>query len=496
MRKTTMTLTPLALAAAMLMGSAHAGETIELGDGLKFDWRLNMTYTLAARVKDRAPALANQSWGNKNFDKGDLTANRLAGMLETKLHKGRTGLVVTASTFYDDVYSRSSINGNPLHSETKKYNGGYTRLLDTYAYTTVNFGEQSRATIRVGRQVVNWGESTFFANIAAAQGPFDASKSAVPGTEIKESVLPEDQVAVSLEMTPRWTLLGHWQFGFNETVLNGVGAYMSTSDVVGPGATCLSVPAPGMCVAPKGRADRPSDGSQWGIGTRYRVTDETEAGLYFLNYNNRNPSVTVAPDFSSYHIRYFDNIQMLAGTMSTTFGKLSGNTELSYRKGHPVSTPSNGNQRADILQWNMGGMYNIGRTDLADDMIFLAELAYARVLDVDNGISPSSLAAGRNSLALATSLSLSYPGITEGWDLSIPLSYQRQLKGASAGGVGTTMGGQGDHRLGIGATFTRQNNLSINVSYSDYLGSPDARAKYSRTMTDRDQVSLTVKYSF
>lgn len=459
---------------ALGMGVAQAGETIELGDGLKFDWRLNVNYTLAMRTKDASPKLVSQ--GNSNFDKHDLTANRLATMFESKLHKGSSGLVFTASTFYDDVYHDSKFN-----NRAQRMHGGYTRLLDTYAYTSFNMGE-SRATVRAGRHVVNWGESTYFANIAAAQGPFDASKSSVPGTEIKESVLPEDQISASIEVTPRLSLLGHYQFGYHETVLNAVGAYQSTTDLVGPG----SKPA---------KYIRPSDAGQWGIGTRYRVTNETEVGLYYLNYNDRSPSVQFAPDFRSYNIRFFDDIKMLAGTVSTTFGPVTAYSEYSYRKGTPVgvgarSTPTRANQS----QLNVGGMYNIGRTSLADDMVLLGEFAATRVHSVESGDVNDLGFKTRNSLAFSGTLSMSYPGIAEGWDLTVPIGYMRQIKGRS--NVGSFGGGQGDHRLSVGATFVYKSNLALGISYIDFLGSPSTDSRYNRSMTDRDQLSITAKYSF
>lgn len=458
---------------ALGMGVAQAGETIELGDGLKFDWRLNVNYTLAMRAKDASPKLVSQ--GNRNFDKHDLTANRLATMFESKLHKGSSGLVFTASTFYDDVYHDSKFN-----DRAKRMHGGYTRLLDTYAYTSFNMG-QSRATVRVGRHVVNWGESTYFANIAAAQGPFDASKSSVPGTEIKESVLPEDQISTSIEVTPRWSLLGHYQFNYTETVLNAVGAYQSTSDLVGPGAKPTNY-------------IRPSDAGQWGIGTRYRVSDETEVGLYYLNYNDRSPSVQYAAD-GTYSIRYFDNVKMLAGTVSTTFGKMTAYSEYSYRKGTPVNVGAyNIPTRANQSQLNVGGMYNIGRTSLADDMVLLGEFAATRLHSLESGSLNDLSFRSRSTLAFSGTLSMSYPGIAEGWDMTIPISYMRQIKGRSL--VGSFGGGQGDHRLSIGANFVYKSNLTLGISYIDFLGSPSTDPRRNRVMTDRDQLSITAKYSF
>ena len=499
-------LKPIALAALLLagMGAAQAGETIEFGDGYKFDWRLNMSYGLGVRLENPSPVIASD--GNNNFKKGSLTANRLGAVWESKVSKGDSGFVLNASTFYDDVYHGSNDNKGPIStggpvdqftSAAKRYGGGYSRLLDTYAYTSFRLGE-SRATVRVGKQVVNWGESMYFANIAGAQGPSDAAKAASPGAEIKEILLPEDQISASLEVSPRLSLLAHYQFGFHETLLPAVGMYTSTSNLVGPGTTCMAAMSP--CPTGYGyKGDiRPSSSGQFGVGGRYRVTDETEVGIYFLNYKDRSPSIVFGRD--GYRIKYFDDIKMLGTTVSTTFGKFSAFGEASYRKGASVNVTTAASPlpvavRGDIVQANVGGIFNIGRTAFADDVSLAAEISGARVMSVDDGFSTSQLSnKTRNSLVGGATLTLGYPGVFEGWDLSVPISYQSQIRGRSS--VGTFGGGQSDSRFSIGATFVRKSNLSLNVTYSAYLGNPSADALRGRSMADRDQLSVTAKYSF
>ena len=500
MKKNMKKLTPIAVAALLSlgMGAVHAGETIEFGDGYKFDWRLNMSYGLGVRLGNPSPVIASD--GNNNFKKGSLTANRLGAVWESKFSKGDSGFVLNASTFYDDVYHQTNDNPNKyistggtpneFTSAAKRYGGGYSRLLDTYAYTSFNMGE-TRATVRVGKQVVNWGESMYFANIAGAQGPSDAAKSASPGAEIKEILLPEDQISASLEVSPKLSLLAHYQFGFHETLLPAVGMYTSTANAVGPGTTCAY--NVGAACYSKYRGDiRPSSSGQFGIGGRYRVTDETEVGLYYLNYNDRSPSVISSAD--GYRIKYFDDIKMLASTVSTTFGKFSAFGEASLRDGTPVSVTGTGVVRAKVAQGNVGGIFNIGRTGFADDVSLAAEISGARVISVEQGNIDNLANKTRNSLVAGATLTLGYPGIFEGWDLTVPISYQSQISGRST--VGTFGGGQGDSRLSIGATFVRKSNLSINVAYINYLGNPSTDGLRYRTMTDRDQLSVTAKYSF
>lgn len=480
-------LAPVAVAALLTlgMGAVRAGETIEFGDGYKFDWRLNVSYGLATRLGSPAPELA-ASDGNRNFGKGALTANRLGALFESRLSKGSSGLVLTGSTFYDDVYHDSKFT-----QAAKRYGGGYSRLLDTYAYTGFNIGD-SRATVRLGRQVVNWGESMYFANIASAQGPSDGAKAASPGAEVKEILLPEDQISASIEVTPNWSLLAHYQFNYHETLVPAAGMYTSTSNAVGPGATC-AYRVGGACYVSRGNDIRPRNSGQWGIGTRYRVTSETEVGLYYLDYKDRSPSVVM--NGGTYNIRYFDGIKMLGTTVSTTFGKFSAFGEASLRKGTPVLMGAAAAPvRANVVQGNVGGIFNIGRTSFADDVSLATEISGSRVMSVEEGSIDNLNFRTRNSLVGAATLTLGYPGIFEGWDLTVPISYQSQIRGRAM--VGTFGGGQGDSRLSIGATFVRKSNFSVNVTYTNYLGNPSTDALRSHLMADRDQLSMTMKYSF
>lgn len=563
-------LRPIAAAAAALAvalsGGAHAGEAVDLGNDVKMDWKLTGTYTASQRMKDANPVLAGAAGsndGDNNFKKGSLTANRLSALFESKVYKGDSGFVFSGSTFYDDVYHHTNDNDpksrtvnkpapfNQFTEEAKRYHGGYSRVLDAYGYTSFDIGS-SRATVRLGRHAVNWGEAVFLPNMAQAQGPFDGTKVGVPGTEVKDSVLPEDQISMSLEMNPRWSLLGQVQFGFHPTIAPAPGSYLNTSDGVGPGGSCLGpyttippVPAvnyggfSGCSFGPRGADITPGKTGQWGIGTRYRVTDETEVGVYYMNYKDRTP-LTEINAFTpgspipaalqaamgglkqigngGYQIRYFDNIKLLGGTVSTTFGPVSAYGEFTYREGAPVlvdaiidpskKTTMTTATRANVSQLNLGGFYNIGRTAIADQVQLLGELSAVTIGKVTPrkavgaeafpaafGFTASDNLSFRSKSAFAVSgtLVLGYPGVFEGWDLNVPISYQHQLKGRSlVGGVG----GEGDRRYSVGASFIYKGNLSLGVSYFGYLGSASLDLKNNRLLTDRDYLSVTMKYAF
>jgi hypothetical protein len=501
-----------AVLALSAMGLAHAGETIDFGDDLKLDWRVTTTYTAAQRMKSANPLLAGVAAGNdgdNNFAQNSLTANRVSLLFDGKLSKGASGLVLSASSFYDDVYHRTNDNPmkpftvskpapfNEFTSEAQHDHGGYSRILDAYGYTAFDVGDSSRATVRLGRHVVNWGEAVYFPNIAMAQGPFDGTKAGVPGTETKDSVLPEDQISASLEVNPSWTLMAHAQFGFHPTIAPAPGSFMSTSDGVGSGGTCLGVYSGPTCFGFKRGTDiTPGDSGQWGVGTRVRLTEVTEVGFYYLNARDRSPLPIIKPTSASsgsYNISYRDDVKLYGATLSTVLGSVAAYSELTFRQGAPIlvgalATPKS----ADMTQWNVGGFANIGRMPIAESVQLLGEISSVVYSNYAVPVSGLNFKTDQG-VAISGTLVLGYPGIFEGWDLTVPINYSQQLSGRTlAGGVG----GEGDARYSVGAVFTYNGNLSLSATYLGYLGKESTDSLANRLVTDRDQLSLVAKYAF
>lgn len=519
------TMKPLAIAVLGLGLSAPvlAFSDIDLGQGTVLESRLTATYSVGTRLSKADRLLSSDATnatgndGNNNFKRGDLTANRLALLFDTHLKSGRSGFVLSASTFYDDVYHQSNSHSKTVNapntlgkadqfpSRTKRYHGGYSRLMDAYAYTTFNLGEQGRMTVRAGKHVVSWGETLFIGGVSSAQGPADGTKVGVAGTEVKDMLLPEDQVSLLYEVTPELSLMAHAQYGWHETILNAPGSFMSNNDLMGPGSPCLST-AGGRCTGPRVKGKEPKDTGQWGVGAKYRVTDETEVGLIYLNYHDRAPAgldvrgmmmdIGGTPTFipTSYSPVFFDNIKMLATTFTTTFGEFTVGGEVSYRKDAPANLVGGAPTKANVWQTNVNTMYNLGRTVLAPQGTFLAEIAHTDISSHDAINGNKKLLMGSYGTAFSTTLSLVYPGIIENWELSVPVSYSRQLKGRTVqGNLGM---GEGDHRLSVGATMTYRRNLQIGLTYMGYLGKASLDPVKNRALTDRDQLTAMVKYTF
>ncbi|MDP3858721.1 MAG: DUF1302 family protein [Stagnimonas sp.] len=517
----------LALAPLLWLPQAQAGSA-ELGSGLSLDYLANLTYSAAWRLEDADPALTadvNADDGNRNFKGGAMINNRLALLGELNLRHGREGLFLRGSAFYDDSYRGSNDNDSPstvnkagdnaeFTSQARRNLGQRVRLLDAYAYGGFDLGSTA-LDLRVGRQVVSWGESLFFPNASGAQSPADATKANVPGAEVKEILLPVGQVYAQWGLTPRWSLAAYWQWEWQRTELNPVGAYFSGTDVVGPGASVLLVPslAPfGADRVPRGADLTPDDSGQWGVSTKFQVDDATEAGLYYLHYGDKNPvgvqfdytAIQVAPDVfvpipAQYHVAYADDIEMIGTSVSTQMFGTALVGELSYRKdaGINIDAPTATPGRADALQANLGFTRLILPTAYWDTLTLVGETSWVELTDVQplvvGGTSYDQPSNSRRAGAAEALAQFGYQQVMPGWDLTVSLVYANAFKGKSAiaGSLGS-LTGAADQRYSLGLGFKYLDNLELGLAYNGYHGTPNAE---DRSLADRSNVSFSLKYS-
>lgn len=544
------------ICAVLCATTVNAAETIEFDNGLKLDWGLTLGYTIGARVEGRSslfsgkdPAGRNDIYndGNNNFDKGSLIANRISALGSVKLSKGNSGFVLSGTALYDDVYNRSNDNSadksflstrqapenfNQFTKEARKLHGQDRKILDAYFYTNFNLGKEGRANVKLGRHVVSWGESLFFPNVSMAQAPFDGSKANLPGAQIKDIILPEDQISMSYSVNSDWTILANYQYDWHPVVVDAPGSYLARADNVGAGAHCLEKydNAEAACRVTKDPSDvnggkrggdiKPKKSGQFGLGVRYRASLDTEYGLYYVKYHSRIPLPLITYNFvgpARYNLKYQPDVELLGASFTTSLGEYVVSGEATYRHGAPVvvggdkttfigESPENktyNSSTADIFQLNLNTFANFGRTKIAPQSIFLGELSYVNVSRVQKVAFPkegfgANLNSGKlamhtkNSLAFQGLLMLMYPGIAGGWDLTVPIGYAHQLSGRNGF---SNLGAVGDKRLSLGAVFTKE-SWELRADYMRFMGKPSSDDFGSRVLTDRDFVTLGAKYTF
>ncbi len=381
---------------------------------------------------------------------------------------------------------------NEFTSEARKYSGSRTRWLDAYAYGTFNLGDERKLDLRLGNQVVAWGESLFMSGISAVQGPVDATKANVPGTEVKDILLPELQAAASLALNRNWSLLGYYQFRHHPYELSPVGDYFSTSGHRRARRNFLRL-APGdpataakIVRGPDIRARTAASGVS---APATCLTANTQVGLYYLRYHDRIPSVVFNAN-GTYKVKYFEDIKLTGRKHLDAPGRLAGLRRTQPQAGCADVLTSAGAQRGKATQIQLSGIQTWGQTWIAPQAAFFGESRVPARQQSQRGLT--RLVQRQELLRVPVRRhALTYPNVFSGWDMDIPLSYGRQYNNASVSFSPFT--GNGDHRASIGARFKYLGNTEIGLTYNAFLGSPNAR---SRTLADRDFIALSAKYSF
>lgn len=528
------------LATAITLGSAaaSAGPSLQLGEDTTLDSTLTVNYTASMRTAKQANQYLNDpnnDDGTRNFKRGSLINNRLSLFGELQLRHDNLGAVLRGSHFYDDAYHQRNANDSPdtvnklghndgFSDKTRELSGGRARLLDAYVYGNFDVGETQYLSLKAGRHLVAWGESLFWSNISQGQAPVDATKFNVPGTEAKDSYLPVGQVSGSWSLNEDLALVGYYQYEWEKTDLNPVGDYFG-SDTFGPGAEFYRLGSGQVSSLPNGAAvafagDKDaSDSGQWGLGVRYRITENTEVGLFHYRYNERVGSMFF--DFSgstrysslknightgeamTYRLGYFEDVKLTGISFSSKVGdSVQYAGDLSYRDGASVYLDNGAPTTGQIWQGNLNTSYILGPSMLAQQTTFMAEVVHQHIAGVDtltiSGGGPGvdgtfdnfeSDTQTRGSTLLGIGAYMDYPSVATGLDLNTKVVWTQNVDGSAYQGLG-----RDEKRLTVGGDFKYLGNFQIGMTYVAYLSSPDVAQ--GRLLADRDYLSLNAKYSF
>ena len=239
-----------AAGALALGGLLHAlpAQAIEFGDG-EFQGSLDTTIShgLTFRVEERNDELAsgaNDNDGNLNYDRG-LVSNTSKFTTDLDVGVGDFGAFVRATGFIDFENQNGARERTPLSDAAKERVGRDLEVLDAYVTGTADVGD-AVVDMRLGKHVLNWGESTFIPNGINAINHFDVSKLRLPGSELREALLPVSMASLSVAPTDTLSVEGFYQLDWEATEIDPVGSYYSTTDYVGLGAEDAVITLPGL----------------------------------------------------------------------------------------------------------------------------------------------------------------------------------------------------------------------------------------------------------
>ncbi|MFA5265861.1 MAG: DUF1302 family protein, partial [Opitutaceae bacterium] len=240
----------------------------------------------------------NTDDGNLNFPKGVISQMaKTSHELELRYHD--VGGLVRGYAFYDTQVMDHFQGRTPLSDDAIRRVGRGVELLDLYAFAKVELAGKP-IDIRLGRQVLSLGESTFIPNGINVVNSVDLAKLRIPGAELKEALLPVNMLKISVPVTDRLTLEPYWLLEFRRNEIEPAGTYFSTNDFASRGGQKVMLGFGGLAdsgtlgAIPRG-ADRDSQRyNQGGISARLQMPElnDTEFGFYYARYNSRSPVVS------------------------------------------------------------------------------------------------------------------------------------------------------------------------------------------------------------
>jgi hypothetical protein len=311
-----------ACVAALASGAAQA-LSFQAGDWTG-SWDTTIGYGQGWRVSGvdcRLVAIADGGCGHSpNIDDGDLNyrartvfTKALTGTTELALnYHDKAGVFVRGSGLYDFEVMGYDTDRTPLSHDAKDVVGSYTRLLDAFGYLRFDMGSMP-SELRLGRQVVDWGESTYIAGGLNEVNHFDVTALQVPGAELKQALLPDEMAVFNTQLTKNLSTQLLYLFDWHEDIIEPDGSYFSTNDFAGAGGNRVylgfgAISDQGVNYTSLGGGyypdfqavnrlpdQKPANSGQFGVRFKLYLpnfSQGTELGFYFLNYTSRLPVIS------------------------------------------------------------------------------------------------------------------------------------------------------------------------------------------------------------
>lgn len=375
----------------------------------------------------------NGNDGNRNFDTG-LVSQVFKLTSELTLQYQNYGGFMRGTALYDtelmnhnsDYYSNNDPsqpsqtypNDSHFTKDAQDISGQDAKILDAYLWADWDVAGMP-LNVKAGKQVFNWGEALFVRDGINTSNPVDAAAFRLPGSEIKEVLIPTQALGFNLGVTDDLSVEGYYQWEWTETVQDPVGTYYSTDDLFSPGgnvaynnATSLAPVMPlyqqfqnGFAGGPGGIVTQLTglqgnnfiypdntypgnsimrvanigddidarDGGQWGANVKYIVEElnSTEFGLYFINYHTKEPIINA-------NIDGYQGVDV--GTLAGLLGSAPGAIGLAT-----VDLAGNINAQREYIEDVR--MYGFSFSTTVGENSFFGELAYRPNMPI--GVSTS-----------------------------------------------------------------------------------------------------------
>jgi hypothetical protein len=266
--------------------------------------------------------------------------------------------------------------------DVRDHDGHSGRILDLYGYGNVDLFDHG-FSFKVGRQTINWGESTLILNGLNSILAFDANRANGPGVELSQIIQPSNNVFVSTNLIDSVSAEGWYQLKWEQSIPNASGTYFGTNDYIGIGGNAGNIDfgragenapvgpyTPYGGTVPRGDNGHASNSGQFGGAVHWSTPylNNMEVALYAANYHSRLPLYsTISADSGNVNAqtaRYFsefpEDIHMYGLSFNTTLPlgfALQG--EYSYKPNQPLQIDD---VELDLATLGAHGQLNPGPT--------------------------------------------------------------------------------------------------------------------------------------
>jgi len=302
----------------LVVASPAAAFQFTLGEEVKGSLDTTLSYGLNYRTAERDKDIVGTANGGRaysvNGDDGNLNYNddeffskvfKITSDLE--LEYRNFGLFLRGTAFYDFVNANGKGGERTEIDDSTALDlvGQDAELLDAYLWWDFDLAGMP-GTLKVGDQVLSWGESTFIQNSINTINPVDVNKLRIPGSELKEALIPVGMVSASLAANEYVSFEGFYQYDWEKTEIDPPGSYWSSNDFVGAGGQKVllgwgdvsdqgTLPAElTLLGVPRGGDRDPDDDGQFGVALHIMAPqlNNTEFGFFYMNYHSRLPIIS------------------------------------------------------------------------------------------------------------------------------------------------------------------------------------------------------------
>ena len=228
--------------------------------------------------------------GNLNYRKNQLVSSVLKGNHELAL-RFRDGWSALGrfSWLYDPAADNTE--RTPLSDGAKNISVHNITLLDLWLAKDLELGDRP-AKIKVGNQVLSWGEDIFIYGGINIINPIDLTRAHKPGVQLKEIFRPAPMASFNFGATANLSIEGFWQANWNAFRFDPVGTYFSGADVVGKGQQQAFVPSSVLGAPPGtvGDIGTISNGTFIPAGQRFTLNDLLAIGTVVPALPTQNPA--------------------------------------------------------------------------------------------------------------------------------------------------------------------------------------------------------------